>query len=411
MAEQSSAQRLARWRDSTGPLGGRELHNLMRTRAGRILVGAVGTIAVLTAIGLFALWPRGEDTAAAGSATATIPATVQRVIDDPCSPGAAEVCRRIVVDVEGREVNLGLNLARVAPAVEAGDSVRVSRPGGPDAQPAPGQAVHYEFAGVDRRIPLLWIAAVVAVLAAALLRWRGVLAVAGAALSLAVLVWFLVPAILSGSPAMLVALVAALTVMFVTLVLTNGLGAQTLAAALGVSATLAVTCVLGWLAVGFVQLGTSADVDLLTLRASDSSLSLPAISLAALLIGALGVLADTAVTQASAVMALRRANPGFDRGRLYREGFTIGRDHLSATIHTLVLAYAGASLPLLLVFHASGVTTTDALNNEAIAGPIVATAVGCLALILAVPLATALASLLVASLPSDALGDGHSHHH
>ena len=123
------------------------------------------------------------------------------------------------------------------------------------------------------------------------------------------------------------------------------------------------------------------------------------------------MLADTAVTQASAVTALRRANPAYDRGKLYREAFTIGRDHLSATIHTLVLAYAGASLPLLLVLHASGVTTTDAINNEAIAGPIVATAVGCLALILAVPLATALASLLVASLPRDALADGHAHHH
>jgi uncharacterized membrane protein len=411
MRGKSASQPLSRWRDSTAPLGGRELHNLVRTPAGRILVGAVGAIALLTVIGVFALWPRGEDATPSGVASATIPATVQQVIDEPCSPGAAEVCRRIVVEVEGREVTLGLNLTRIAPAVEVGDSVRVTRPGGPDARPASGRTIPYEFAGVDRRTPLLWIALVVAVLAAALLRWRGVLAVAGAGLSLAVLIWFLVPAILSGSPALLVGLVASLAVMFVTLVLTNGLGAQTLAAALGVSATLAVTCLLGWLTIDLVQLGTSADLELHTLSARDSSLSLPGITLAALLVGALGVLADTAVTQASAVMALRRANAGYDRGRLYREAFTIGRDHLSATIHTLVLAYAGASLPLLLVLHASGVTTTDAINNEAIAGPIVATAVGCLALILAVPLATALASLLVASLPRDTLGDGHSHHH
>ena len=411
MPEEASRQRLVRWRDSTGPLGGRELHNLVRTRAGRGLVGAVGAIAVLTVIGLVALWPRGEDPVGAGASTATVPATVERVVDEPCSPGASEICRRIVADVEGREVKLGVNLVRLAPDVAVGDSVRVSRPGGPNAVAAAGQVVPYEFAGVDRRGSLLWIAAIVAVLAAALLRWRGVLAVAGAALSLAVLIWFLVPAILAGSPALLVALVASLTVMFVTLVLTNGLGAQTLAAALGVTATLVFTCLLGWLAVDLVQLGTSSDGDLLTLKARDGSLSLPAISIAALLVGALGVLADTAVTQASAVMALRRANPAYDRGRLYREAFVVGRDHLSATIHTLVLAYAGATLPLLLALSSSGVTTTDVLNNEAIAGPIVATVVGCLALLLAVPLATALASLLVASLPRDALGDGHSHHH
>ena len=127
--------------------------------------------------------------------------------------------------------------------------------------------------------------------------------------------------------------------------------------------------------------------------------------LAAMLIGALGVLADTAVTQASAVMALRRAAPGYDAGRLYREAFVIGRDHLSATIHTLVLAYAGAALPLLLVLRAGGVAGVDAVNGQSVAEPIVATAVGCFALIVAVPLTTGLAALLVARIPVDALRD------
>jgi uncharacterized membrane protein len=251
---------------------------------------------------------------------------------------------------------------------------------------------------------------VVTVLAAALLRWRGVLAVVGVALSVGVVMWFLVPGILAGKPALLVALVASLTVMFVTLVLTNGLGAQTLAAALGISVTLVAACAIAELAVHYADLGAATDTALSSVRARDASLSLRAITVAAMLIGALGVLADTAVTQASAVMALRRANPRLGGRELYSRAFVIGRDHLSATIHTLVLAYAGAVLPLLLLLNSSNIATVDALNDQALAEPIVATLVGCLALLLAVPLATGLASFLVARVPVEELPDAHHHH-
>lgn len=387
-----------------------EARHLLRTTSGRLLVGAVAAIALLTAIGLLALWPYGGSPSAPGGLTRTVPATVERVIDKRCEPTLPQQCRSIVVTVEGRRVRIGLNLARLSPSLEAGDAVRLTRGGNPSVKPAQGQPVHYDFSEVDRRGSLLWLGAVVVIVAAALLRWRGVLAVVGVALSVAIVVWFLVPAILAGRPALLVGLVAALTVMFVTLVLTNGVGAQTLAAALGVSATLGLTCVLAAVAVRFTDLGGATDTSLVSVRGWDGSISLRGITTAAMLIGALGVLADTAVTQASAVMALRRANPRFDARRLYQEALVIGRDHLSATIHTLVLAYAGAVLPLLLVLNSGHVATVDALNNQSIAEPIVATAVGCLALIASVPLATGLASLLVARLPVDALPAGDHHH-
>jgi uncharacterized membrane protein len=227
----------------------------------------------------------------------------------------------------------------------------------------------------------------------------------------AVLLGFVVPAILAGKPALLVALVASLAVMFVTLLLTNGLGVQTMAAALGISVTLLFTCGLAYVAVKFTALDGASDLDMLSIRAGSQTLSLKGVILAGMLIGALGVLADTAVTQASAVMALRRANPRYGVRRLYSEGFTIGRDHLSATIHTLVLAYAGATLPLLLLLRAGQSTTTDLVNGQSLAVPIVATLVGCLALMAAVPVSTGLSSILLARLPIEALPDDHHHHH
>jgi uncharacterized membrane protein len=387
---------------------GDELRHLLATGAGRLLVGAVATIAALTVIGLLALWPYGWDPPGQ-SAPGTVPGTVEQVVDAPCSGGSQTACRTIVVAVEGRQVPLNLQRVRNAPAVGVGDTVRLMRTGEPSAQG--GDFVHYDFAEVDRRGSLLWLAVVLAVVAAAFLRWRGVLAVLGVGVSLAVVVWFLVPSILAGRPALLVALVASLLVTFVTIALTNGLGTQSLAGILGVSATLAFTCLLGWLAVRFANLDGTTELDMLAVRAGSDVLSLQGVILAGMIIGALGVLADTAVTQASAVMGLRRANPRYGPRTLYREGFVIGRDHLSATIHTLVLAYSGAVLPLLLVTQMGQVSGLDAINGQSLAVPIVATIVGCLALIAAVPVTTGLAALLLSRIPADALPDAHGHHH
>jgi uncharacterized membrane protein len=100
------------------------------------------------------------------------------------------------------------------------------------------------------------------------------------------------------------------------------------------------------------------------------------------------VLADAGVTQASAVMALRRANPRVSPARVYREAFAVGRDHLTATIHTLVLAYVGASLPLMLILSSANVSASDALNVQHVVEPIVGTLVGSIALLASVPLTT-----------------------
>jgi len=150
---------------------------------------------------------------------------------------------------------------------------------------------------------------------------------------------------------------------------------------------------------------------MLALKAGSGILLLKGVILAGMLVGALGVLADTAVTQASAVMALRRANPRYSARTLYKEGFTIGRDHLSATIHTLVLAYAGAALPTLLVLQSAQVAGVDAINGQSVAVPIVATIVGCIGLMAAVPVTTALSAAILSRLPAHLLPDTHGHHH
>ena len=118
--------------------------------------------------------------------------------------------------------------------------------------------------------------------------------------------------------------------------------------------------------------------------------------LAGIIIGSLGVLDDVTVTQVSAVWQLHRANPAYGPRHLYRAAVGIGRDHIASTVNTLVLAYAGASLPLLLIFTQAGRSLGDVAVGELVAVEIVRTLVGSIGLVAAVPLTTGLAALVVA---------------
>lgn len=395
-------------RERQRPAG--EARHLAGSAAGRLLIGAVIAIAVATMIGLVALWPQGSARQSSARASApTTSARVDRIVDFRCPGPALQRCRRLIVSVDGTTATLTLGPVTAASAVHPGDPIRVLKTVLPAGTEGLDKVEPYAFVGVDRHRSVVLLAIALAALALVALRWRGLLAVIGVGLSLVLLTTFVVPALLAGKPAILVALVGSLAVMFVTLVLTNGVGAQTLAAALGISATLLLTSVLAVLASNFASLDGKVSELSSALSAQTPELSLQGVVIAGMVIGALGVLADTAVTQASAVMALRRANPLLHARELYRSALTVGRDHLSATIHTLVLAYAGASLPLLLVLNATHSTLTDALNFQDTAEPIVATVIGCAGLIAAVPFTTGLSALLISRLPATSLPHVHTH--
>jgi uncharacterized membrane protein len=376
---------------------------LLATTSGRLLAGAAGALALLTVIGLVALWPghlpSGKQEAFGGP---TRGAEVSATRTVRCPGPTAQRCRQATVRVTdgrdaGRRATVDIGPVAVAPSLARGDRLRV----------APSEGGGYGFIDFDRRTPMLWLAIALAVVAVAVARWRGALALVGVLLSLALVVGFLVPAILAGSDPVLVSLVAALAVMFVTLLLTYGPGAQSLAASVGIGASLLLAAMVGHAFVGATHLdGRTGELPLPAL-----GVSLQGVVLAGMVIGALGVLTDMAVSQASAVTALREADPSLGPRALYRGAFAVGRDHLAATIHTLVLAYVGAALPLILVLRNAHVGVTDAVNGQIVAEPIVATLVGAIALVAAVPLTTALASVLVARVPTAALEGHHGHTH
>jgi uncharacterized membrane protein len=217
------------------------------------------------------------------------------------------------------------------------------------------------------------------------------------AISLFVLVKFVLPAILEGSDPLAVAIVGGSLIMFLALYLAHGVNAATTTAVLGTLASLFLT---GALAVLFVNLsiftGASSE-EAVFLQISQQQVNVQGLLLAGIIIGTLGVLDDVTITQASVVWELQKANPEYGIRNVYRSAIRIGRDHIASTVNTLVLAYAGASLPLLILFSVSDRSFGQVLNTETVAEEIVRTLVGSIGLVASVPITTGLAALVVTS--------------
>jgi uncharacterized membrane protein len=235
-------------------------------------------------------------------------------------------------------------------------------------------------------------------------------ALLGLVASLVVVVEFVIPAILHGQRPVLVAVVGAFAVMLLTMPLAYGLGAKMIAALLGTALSLLVAAGLADAVAGIAHLSGAASEETLYL-ATTHVVSLRGLLVAGMVIGALGVLVDLTVSQASTVVALRRTNPSLGFARLFREAIDVGHDHISATVNTLVFAYAGASLPVLLIFTIGRTSFTDAINGEAVAAEAIAALVGSIGLILSMPLTTALAALLVERMTDDELSAAPVHVH
>jgi uncharacterized membrane protein len=373
----------------------------MLTRTtGRLLVAAVAVLALATVVGIVALWPTERlEAPPALQRVDTLAAEVVAVAAAQCRGPGNRDCRLVTMRLEadGEPATALLGDSAVGLQPQVGDDVRLRRNEVPRGAPGASEGT-YTLVDFERRAPMLVLAVGFVVLVVALGRAKGLRALCGLTASVAVVFAFVVPAILTGRPPLAVAVVGALAVMLITIPLAHGLEAKSLAAIAGTVVSLALIVTLAVVFVGAAQLtGLSSDASQLLVAGGDD-VSLQGLILAGMIIGALGVLDDVTVSQASTVMALRRADPGLPFGRLYRAALGVGQDHAAATVNTLVLAYVGASLPALLVLGLADLAPGQALNTEAVAEPIIATLVGSIGLLAAVPITTAIVSLLAVRL-------------
>ena len=390
----------------------------IRASLPRLLAALVGLIALATVVAIALMWPGHVRDELAEVVQPSDRATVVGIDARPCGATVADECKRVLIRLDGGAaagsrgvVQWGAN--GVDPPVHVGDRIRVA-----EAPPVPGydtpDETDYTLVDFERGGSLLLLFGVFALLVVAFSRLRGALSLVGLAASLAVILLFVVPAILNGEPPVAVAIAGSLAVMLITIPLAHGIGAKSVAALLGTTASLLLTAALAVLFTHLTRLTGLAGEEAFALRLADPGVSLQGLLIAGMVIGALGVLDDVTVSQSSTVLALRAANPALGFRELMTRAMKVGRDHVSATVNTLVLAYAGASLPVLLIFASGALPIAQALSLELVSEQIVATLVGSIGLIAAVPLTTAVAALLALhssreELEAAAAHGGHVH--
>ena len=373
-----------------------------------VVVVIVGAVAVLAAI---AFWPRGDAPDLGVQPNSYVDATVRGIDSDTCqdpeidAPGPCQIVTAALTSGpdEGDTIDFEVRATQFdVPELHAGDRIVLL-----DVSTSPPR-YRYSFADFQRSTPLVWLVVAFAAVVIAFGRWQGVRALVGLAASGAVLIAFLVPALLRDEPAVGVALAATVLIAFIALYLAHGVNLGTTVALAGTLVSLAITSGLAFVVAAATNLTGLADGRAQTLRVTAEALDLRGLLIAGIVVGALGVLDDVTVSQVSIVAALRRANPGLPARLLYAEATKVGRDHVASTVNTLVLAYAGASLPLLLFFAQGDQPIGRLITSEIISVEIVRMLVGSIGLVASVPITTALAALV---LGSGGGPGGHDHDH
>ena len=356
----------------------------------RLVALVLAPLVVLTVLGVISFWPSASSlpTIEVGD---FVRGTVTAI--EPCDnadPGCAVATATVDEGPDkGDTVSITLTLGSASPDIAAGTRVYL--------QPLPeGSDPAYALADVNRTVPLLALSAVFALAVVLLARWKGVSALVGLIASLLILAVFVLPALLEGSSPVAVAALGSSAIALVSMGLAHGFNVRTGVALIGTLIALLITTLLGWLFTEAMNFTGVATEDAAYLQAvAGGTLDLRGLLLAGLVIGAMGVLDDVTVTQAATVWEVYGADERVPLRELWAAGMRVGRDHVAAVVNTLVLAYAGASLPLFLLISLSDAPLLQSINNEAVAAEVVRSMVGGLGIIAAVPVTTALAAALL----------------
>lgn len=360
----------------------------------KVLHMAAGVIGLTLVVAMVVLWPStrfGNVLGDLGFGSEFYDARVESVDLGPCAGTSDDVgirCELVELELlqgpdEGDTTVLEFTQEGSAtPDIDVGDKLVLSRQPGAD----PG----FEYAFADRaRKPILAALALVFAASVILLgRLRGLAALAGLVASFVILLRFVLPAILSGSSPLLVAIVGAGAIAFLAIYVAHGFRPLTTVALLGTLGAMGVTVAAAQLFVTLARFSGFASEEAIYLNVAQGSINLTGLTLGGIVVGALGAIDDMTVTQASVVAELREADPHMSRLRLFSAAMRVGRDHVASTVNTLALAYAGASMPLLVLFVLARQSLGTVANGETVATEIVRTLVGSLGLVTAVPLTT-----------------------
>jgi uncharacterized membrane protein len=399
-----------------------------RRKANRILAAVLIPLTLLTLAGMAMLWPSGSKegislanpySAAPGVTFDT--GSIQSVVTENCmqgvaqqgqgQPGAGEQGQNqqgqsqegsdctfafTEPDKGGSPVKVVINpdVAK-SHGVKPGDQIRYLNLSNAQGASASQGSPAFIFVDFVRTLPIVLLALLYAAVVIAVARWRGLRALIGLVGAYFVLASFMLPGLVEGKPPLLLALVGSTVIMIGVLYFAHGFSARTSTALLGTMFGLGITALLAAWATGAANLAGVGNHEATTLVNTSANISISGVILCGLIISGLGVLNDVTITQSSAVWELYELAPGSSARKLFTSAMRIGRDHIASTVYTIAFAYAGAALPILIIVMLYNRPLADTLTSAELSEEVIRTLVGSIGLVLAIPVTTLIAVLVV----------------
>lgn len=385
-----------------------------------MLASIVGLLILGTATATYVLWPDGDQTvhqadSSSGDGeivTARVlavsqascmepgaPAPGQVAGDDAAAQPDAQACLDVRAELAiGKPITFSLDSLRAETTlIQEGDRVRLIAH---ELNLGDETETMYSFYDYPRGGKMLTVAIVFALIVVAVGRWRGALALVGVGASIVLLATFILPAILAGKPALLVAITGAVGIMVIVLYLAHGISHRTTAALFGSIFGILFTAVAGFAVTRWLRFSGIGSTEDASLSIAVPELEMNDVLTATIVIAGLGILNDITVAQASAVWEMRALNPHLPKRRIYLSAMRVGRDHIASSIYTLVFAYAGAMLVILLLLYTYPRDLIDLMTSEQIGQEIIRTLIGAAGLVLSMPVTTGFAVLFAKEAPA-----------
>ncbi|MCP8998862.1 YibE/F family protein [Pseudarthrobacter sp. RMG13] len=392
-----------------------------RRKANSILAAVLVPLTLLTLAGMAMLWPSGsKDGISLANPYSAAPGVtfdtgkVQSVVEESCTQGstapgqspdtsgqpapAGSDCMFAFTEPDrgGSPVKVVINPdVAQSHGVKPGDQIRYLNLSNALGATASQGSPAYIFVDFVRTLPIVILALLYALVVIAVARWRGLRALLGLVGAYFVLASFMLPGLVEGKPPLLLALVGSTVIMIGVLYFAHGFSARTSTALLGTMFGLAITALLAAWATDAANLAGVGSHDATTLINTSANISISGVILCGLIISGLGVLNDVTITQSSAVWELYELAPGTSARKLFTSAMRIGRDHIASTVYTIAFAYAGAALPILIIVMLYDRPLGDTLTSAELSEEVIRTLVGSIGLVLAIPVTTLIAVLVV----------------
>lgn len=255
------------------------------------------------------------------------------------------------------------------------------------------EEVEYSIVELNRSAGLIPLVILFLILVIVVGRVRGATSLVALGISIASIFGLLVPLVLHGEDPLLFGGLIAIGILFVSIYLSHGFNRKSTLALLGIAGSIVLTVFIALIFSSLVRItGFGSEEAFFLSQSSGVKIDMAKVFIASMILGTVGILDDVAVSQVNFIKGLKEQNPELGAKELFKKSLALGRDHIASMINTLFLVYAGASLPLVLLFQLNGVEFGQIIHYEQFAEEIVRTIVGSIGLILAVPITAFIAS-------------------